>query len=178
MAWFIPSWRRGIKKPKDRLDKNILGEASSLAEALVGDFFNLSDKDWRRLQYEVLLNENHSLGLPQNALAGLFLLETSDCLPRRRRSFYKLVLAEEQILSLELATSSLKALLLYIFTHELVHMIRFVKFIASFWMPEEKRWEEEKKVHLLSKKVLALYKNQEVENILKHFDKTYLKEEV
>ncbi|AEH44804.1 hypothetical protein Thein_0930 [Thermodesulfatator indicus DSM 15286] len=176
MAWFIPSWRGKLKNSKERLDKYLLGEASSLAEDLVGDYFNLADKDWRKLQYEVLLNSNYFLCLPPKALAGLFLLETSDFLPRRRRNFYKLVLAEDQILSLGLGASSLRALLLYIFTHELIHMIRFTKFAASFWMPEKERLEEEKKVHLLSKEVLSLIKNEEIEKILKHFDKTYLKE--
>ncbi len=45
-------------------------------------------------------------------------------------------------------------MLLYIVTHELVHVIRFSQFLALFEAPEEEKAREEILVHRLTQKIL------------------------
>lgn len=147
----------------------MLASASTLAEELVGDFFGLGPRDWLGLQYQVFPAGEGA----ENVLATLALLESPALLPCRRRWFYGIFLAEGRVLSLAQGRSFLEALLLYIFTHELIHMVRFLKFRASFWMPAPLRFEEEKKVHQLCRKVLAGLALEDLGAVLSRFDEIY-----
>ncbi len=171
MAWVLPGWGGGLELKEASLPEGALEEASSLAEELVGDFFGLTSRDWRFLQYVLFLEKE--LVFAEEALASLFLFETQALLPGKRRRFYGLFLAEDKILSLGLRGPSLEALLLYIFTHELVHMVRFLKFSASFWMPYEGRFKEEREVHLLCRKILRRVPGKELQDIIYQFDQIY-----
>jgi len=151
-----------------------LAEASSLAEELVGEAFCLTSRDLRFLQYEVFTERDLPFfPLPDNALAGLLRGETRMLLPRKRRPFYWLLLSEKKILSLTGERDFLRALLLYIFTHEFVHMVRFLRFAASFWMPLEARFEEECRVHAVVRRILHRVPEREMITVLDRFDEIY-----
>lgn len=172
MAWFIPGWGRDLA-PGGRLERALVAEASSLAEELVAEAFSLTPRECLSLQYELLTD--YALlpcRLPDSALAGLVRAETQALHPRKRRDFYFLFLAEERLLALSQG-DSLRALLLYIFTHELIHMVRFARFIAAFWMPMEVRWQEERKVHRLATQILQKVPWRELGEILSRYDKIY-----
>jgi len=171
MAWVLPGWGRNLNSKNASLPQEILETTSCLAEELVGDYFGLGVRDWRGLQYQLFFEKE--LTLTEEALAALFLFETEALLPCRRRWFYGLFLAEREILALDLKRPSLEALLLYIFTHELVHMVRFLRFWASFWMPYEKRFAEEREVHRLCRKILRKISKKELEEIIQQFDRIY-----
>ncbi len=170
MAWVLPGWRGTVTPEAKEIPAALLAAASSLAEELVGDFFSLGARDWQRLQYQVF-----KLPLEEEGLASLALLEVPALLPRRRRWFYGLFLAESRILTLAQGPS-LEALLLYIFTHELIHMVRFSKFWASFWMPYSLRAQEERKVHQLAREVLARLRWAALAEIILRFDQIYAQE--
>ncbi len=170
MAWLIPSWRGGLAPRTGALPPEVLARTSALAEELVGDFFNLGPRDWKGLQYQVFRSREAG-----EALATLALFETPALLPYRRRWFYGIFLAEDRLLSLAWGPS-LEALLLYIFTHELVHMVRFLKFRANFWMPYPLRFKEEKEVHRLTRSILKRLTFKEISEILRRFDEIYAQE--
>ncbi len=173
MAWVIPGWGGPLKKEaSDRLERALLGEASSLAEELVVDFFRLGGRGCRALQYEVLTDQEFPLPLPADSLAALLRAEVAALLPHRRRDFYFIFLRESRLAKLE-ERDFLYALLLYIFTHELIHMVRFMQFAACFWMMPHKRWEEERLVHTLCRKVLQGLKFPRLDEVLKAFNELY-----
>jgi hypothetical protein len=70
--------------------------------------------------------------------------------------FYRVCLQDHNILStLEASPElSLFPLLLYIVTHELVHVIRFSQFLALFEAAEAEKTREELLVHRLTQEIL------------------------
>lgn len=142
-------------------DKESLKEAGVIAEEMTFDFFKLSPAHWRRSRYDILTLEGlsreeisphaHALvakykGCPLNAsLQSAFF------------DFYRVCLQDHNILkTLEVSPDlSLFPLLLYIVTHELVHVIRFSQFLALFEAATEEKAREEARVHQLTQKILA-----------------------
>ena len=141
--------------------KELLNEAAVIAEEVTSDFFKLSPAHWRRARYDILTLEGlsreeisphaHALvakykGCPQNSSlqSGWF-------------DFYRVCLQDHNILkTLEASPHlSLFPLLLYIITHELVHVIRFSQFLALFEACGEEQALEEARVHHLTQKILA-----------------------
>ncbi len=174
MAGLISSRRGNLKACKHfRIDRALLGDASLLAEELVTDFFHLTSRSWRTIQYEVLTDEQIFLTLPQDSLAALIKAETTALLPHRRRDFYFIWLRESRLADFSQERDFLHALLLYIFTHELIHMVRFMQFSACFWMKPHKRWQEECLVHGLCQKVLEGVKLPRLKDVLRAFNLIY-----
>ena len=71
--------------------------------------------------------------------------------------FYRVCLQDHNILKTLKNGHDLRLfpLLLYIVTHELVHIVRFSQFLALFETPEEHKHEEERRVHRLTQNILA-----------------------
>ncbi len=173
MAWVIPGWGGSLERGSSkRLERALLGEASSLAEELVVDFFRLGSRGCRALQYEVVTDQEVFLPIPADSLAALLKAEVAALLPHRRRDFYFIFLRESRLAKLE-ERDFLYALLLYIFTHELIHIVRFMQFMACFWMVPHKRWEEECLVHTLCREVLGRLKFPRLDEVLKAFNDLY-----
>ena len=143
-----------------RQHKELLKEAAVIAEEMAFDFFKLSPAHWRRARYDILTLEGlsreeisphaHALvakykGVPQNSSlqSGWF-------------DFYRVCLQDHNILKTLQASPALSLfpLLLYIVTHELVHVIRFSQFLAQFEASEEEKAREETRVHRLTQKIL------------------------
>jgi hypothetical protein len=141
--------------------KELLKEAAVIAEEVTSDFFKLSAAHWRRARYDILTLEGlsreeisphaHALvakyqGCPQNS-----------SLQSAGFDFYRVCLQDHNILkTLEASPHlSLFPLLLYIITHELVHVIRFSQFLALFEACGEEQALEEARVHHLTQKILT-----------------------
>ena len=170
MAWVLPGWGGRLKEDFS-LERDLLAETSALAEELVIEAFGLNSRELKNIQYE-LITEANFWPLPDFALAGLMRAETMAPLPGKRRQFYFLFLAEKRVSTLAQG-DFLKALLLYIFTHELVHMARFARFMASFWMSPQERWVEEQEVHRLTKRLLEPVPSKGLTEIVARFDQIY-----
>ena len=64
--------------------------------------------------------------------------------------------------------------MLYIFTHELIHMVRFARYEAYYYMHPQKRPAEETRVHRKAREILrALAFWPGMPETLSYFDKTY-----
>ncbi len=156
--------------------KELLNRAAVIAEEVTSDFFKLSLSHWRRARYDILTLDglwaeeisSHALALvakyngrPQDRLLGSAVFD-----------FYRVCLQDHNILkTLEhCADLSLFPLLLYIVTHELVHVVRFSQFLALFEAPEEVKQEEEQRVHRLTQKILAPLKVREMSPVMRYYD--------
>ena len=62
------------------------------------------------------------------------------------------------------------ALLLYITTHELVHVIRFSQFLALFEASEEEKVLEEGRVHRLTQKILEPLNFLDLPPIIRYYN--------
>jgi len=119
-----------------------------LAEELVFEHFRLGPRFLRRLQYEVhFLKEDWPF--PQEALA---VLVRGEGPVTRYLDPYWILLPYGR--PLPFGRAFLPALLLYIFTHELIHMVRFSCYEASYYMKSMEKWREERLVHQKTREIL------------------------
>jgi hypothetical protein len=156
--------------------KELLREAAVIAEEMTFDFFKLSPAQWRRARYDILTLEGlsreeisphaHAMvakykGVPQNS-----------SLQSAWFDFYRVCLQDHNILkTLEASPAlSLFPLLLYIVTHELVHVVRFSQFLALFEAPDEEKAVEELLVHRLTQKILQPLNFLDLPPVIRYYE--------
>ena len=137
---------------KDR-EINAVDEALTVAEDKIGDFYKFSFGQWKRHQYEVkTLSTLHSHEIIPDTFAilskGSRNTEGYES-KTKKRDYYYICLQDHQILKAIQRDKklSLFPLLVYIFTHELVHVVRFCNFLQRFEISAKDREVEEKVVH-------------------------------
>lgn len=132
-----------------------------VSEELVNDYFKLSSSQWLKNRYDIKTSkdlEDHEL------LDGPFaqVVKYEGCkndmaLRSSSYSFYKVCLQDNAILS-AISENQFKfdPFLLYILTHELVHVVRFSKFEKRYENKNESdvTFEEERTVHGLTYHIL------------------------
>ncbi len=139
----------------------MINEAVSMAEELVGNFYKLSSVQWRRLRYDIKTRAELA---EDEVVAGPFaqviryeakLQEVS--LGSSTYDYYKICLQDQAILSVtaQHPDIDLYSLILYIITHELIHIIRFCRFLQRFDASTEEKHEEEKRVHERTHEILG-----------------------
>jgi hypothetical protein len=143
-------------------DKSIkaISEALDIAEDRTGDYYKFSFCQWKRHHYDVktlmsLANEEIS------SYAFALLNKSSRILEdyeskTRTRDFYFICLQDHRILNaLERDRNlTLVSLLVYIFTHELIHIVRFCNFFQRFDISDHGKEKEERLVHETTYEVL------------------------
>lgn len=133
----------------------------AMAEELVSNFYKMSASEWLHPKYDVKTRTD----LTQDEIVhGPFaqviryegqLKDTS--LGSTSYDFYKICLQDHAILSALDLEPALKLFpfILYIITHELIHIVRFSKFLQSFDASAGERMEEEKRVHKYTHDILS-----------------------
>jgi hypothetical protein len=156
--------RRVSLKALPRFKKHELGvvnEAVALAEELASNAYKMSFAEWRRRRYDVRTLADLS---PEEVVDGPFAqimryvgrkAETS--LGSSTYDFYKICLQDHSILATlkALPELGLFPFSLYIVTHELIHVIRFTKFLQAFDASVEEKLEEEARVHERTREILG-----------------------
>ena len=59
---------------------------------------------------------------------------------------------------------------LYIITHELIHIVRFSKFLQSFEASDQERMAEEKRVHQRTHEILKPVQLDGLSNVLEYYN--------
>jgi len=93
-------------------------------------------------------------------------------LPSASFDFYRVCLQDHNILKALQSREDLALfpLLVYIVTHELVHIVRFSQFLALFEASEEQKRQEEKRVHRLTQKILEPFKYLDMPPVLRYYE--------
>ena len=143
------------------------------AEELTGDFFRLPSFGPERYLYEVVTVCQQ---VPTERTPGVFahLVRYTRTLPgpgqeRVPASFYRICLQDEEILdslTRRRVSFDLASLLLYILTHELVHLVRIERFEHFYDAEEPGRGEEEMVVHDLTHRILEPLPDDKVQAVL------------
>lgn len=146
-----------------------------MAEELVSNFYKMSASQWLGPRYDVKtlaeLNPGEILdgpfaqiirykGRPQNTSLGS---STYD--------FYKICLQDHTILSTVNISPNidLQPFALYIITHELIHIVRFSKFLQNFDASPAERMVEEKRVHQRTHEILKPIRIKGLSNVLEFY---------
>jgi hypothetical protein len=156
-------------------EKSIIQEAVVIAEESTSDFFKLSGSQWRRSRYDILtLEALRDEEISPHALAQL--AKYTCCLPGRELKsahydLYRICLQDHNILSTleKQARLALLPLLIYVITHELVHIVRFSYFHQLFDATAAEKEQEEKRVHSLTREILSPFNCPDLEEIALYY---------
>jgi len=160
--------------------KDILAEAAIIAEETVGNYFQFSNGEWKKMPYDIKTSRelDQIEKLPKHVFAQVLSYTVSWEKKRRGTDcyqFYRICLNDPLILK-EIGKQFILFLpfLVYILTHELVHIVRFSKF---YHLPHisKNRIEEEAIVYHITSNILSPLKLKGIKEIIKRFTpKEYL----
>ena len=162
------------KKALERVDRAVL-----MAEELVNNFFKLSAGHWLKNMYDIKTAKDLA---PHERVSGPFAqvvkYETGKKeFPLGSSSFslYKVCLQDPAILSVveKDKTILLDPFLLYVLTHELVHVARFLRFEHRYENVREANltMAEERKVHQLTHAILHRVSIPGLSNVFIYYEK-------
>lgn len=132
---------------------NTISEALLIAEDNIGDYYKFSPGQWKRHQYDV----KTLVSLEEDEITSFAFALLNKCSrviegfnsSTKKRDFYFICLQDHLILSALQRDRKLilLPLLVYIFTHELVHIVRFCNFYERYETTGKTRESEESLVH-------------------------------
>ena len=148
-----------------------LREALVVAEEMTSDHFKLTSRQWLTARYDITtLADLRAEEISPHALA--MVAKYGGFLPGRELNssafdFYRVCLQDHNILNtLDKQTKlALLPLLIYVITHELVHIVRFSQFHHLFEATTEEKEQEEKRVHSLTREILKPFNCPDLEEI-------------
>ncbi len=151
----------------------ILSDAVSLAEEIISDCFGLTTDYWLKNPYEVkTLKDEKDIILPKGVYAHLEKYGNKwheKFFGKDTRCLYKVLVLDPRVLRVTGGHSSLMLpFLLYIMTHELIHMLRFSRFECAANI--EDKVDEEEKVHSLTESVLSKIKMTNLNTVIDFFN--------
>ena len=141
-------------------DLSTIERASVLAEAMTGEYFSLAPDEWKRNPYGIFTRKEVERPLDgETIFAQVVRLRTGRGQSRDRNQgdSFGIILQDPNILRALLRSTlhDLWTLVLFILTHELIHIVRFQRFAVDFHAPEVERDREEKLVHAITREILA-----------------------
>ncbi len=150
----------------------LLVDVQPMVEQVVGEYFRLSSFGPVRRCYEVVTLAGDPGCREDQAFAVLCRYDRSERIIEKRQRisrYYRVCLQDPNILwrSRQEPSVSLRALLICILTHELIHIVRFESFQICYDANEQDRNREEKSVHKLTNAVLETLRDAEIFKVLR-----------
>lgn len=149
--------------------------AVAMSEELVSNHYKMSASQWLRPKYDVKtlieLDENEIVQGPFAQVVRYVGKREDSVLGSGAYDFYKICLQDHAILIALAEDKQLKLLpfILYIVTHELVHIVRFSKFLQSFDASAEEKLVEEARVHKETRRILAKVQIPGIGSVLEYY---------
>jgi len=138
-----------------------VNEAVAISEEVVCNFYKMSTNQWLRHRYDVkTLSDLADSEIIHGPFAQIIRYKgwpKDTTLGSSTYDFYKICIQDHAIISALNGSSVLKLFpfALYIITHELVHIVRFAKFLIGFDVSSEEKLKEEAKVHEKTHEILS-----------------------
>jgi hypothetical protein len=143
-----------VIKPVFKPDQlSTVTHAVGMAEELVSNHYKMTTSEWLRPQYDVRtladLEPGEVVDGPFAQIIRYRGRPKQASLSSATYDFYKICLQDHAILAAIQKNPTLRLLpfSLYIITHELIHIVRFSRFLQGFDASPEERLAEEKRVH-------------------------------
>ena len=141
-------------------EMQIVNQAVSLAEELVSNYYKMSASQWLRPKYDIRTLADLAAGeITEGPFAQIIRYEgkrKDALLGSAAYDFYKICLQDHMIRTAtrEFPNLKLYPFILYIVVHELIHVVRFSKFLQNFDATPDEKLEEEWRVHEETRQIL------------------------
>ncbi|MEW6351227.1 MAG: hypothetical protein AB1646_19400 [Thermodesulfobacteriota bacterium] len=141
-------------------DLAVIDRAVPVAEGLTRTFFGLADNEWKRNPYGIFtLGQVRGDLYQEGVFARLVRYDRRSRIPDGKGPGQKfgIVLQDPNILSALFRSHrhDLWTLVLFVLTHELVHIVRFRRFGVDFDASDRELVQEERLVHDITREILA-----------------------
>ena len=152
-----------------------VGEVLELAETLAENHFQVDLDDSERFPYDLRTLANlKRQEKTRRALAQVCKYEYQNkkaLIRNGGKEFYRICLQDDRILNMVRTEGDflLRPLLLYVVTHELIHVIRFSMAPHRFYFHSEEKRVEERDVHCKTYEVLRSFRDPEVDLLLERY---------
>jgi hypothetical protein len=163
-------------KPQFNNDQiQVVNQAVTLSEELVSNHYKMSPNEWLRPRYDVkTLVELHPDEIVDEPFAQVIRYQgrpIDATLESDTYDFYKICIQDHNILKAIVKNPqlSLLAFSVYIVSHELIHIVRFSKFIQSFDASSTEKIAEEKRVHTLTHDILTHVRLPDMNHVLAYY---------
>ncbi len=156
---------------------DIVQDAVAVAEELVSNYYKMSASEWRRLNYDVTtfarLDGREIIDGPFAQIVRYEARPQNADLGSSAYDFYKICLQDHAILDALHNAPELKLFpfSLYIISHELVHVVRFCKFLQNFEATEDEKLIEETRVHRETHDILMPVRTDGIDSVLNYYGK-------
>ena len=167
--------RQTERAPFEQDEIAVLRQSIDLSEELLSEHYKISTSQWKRYRYDVQsLRDLHDEEITDIAFAQIhrYLRHPHERLRGSEPGdFFKICLQDHVIRRAVQrdAIIQLFPLSLYIVTHELIHVIRFAKFLQRFDSTEMEQDAEEIRVHALTYQLLEHRKIPGLSDVLLAF---------
>ena len=172
----------GIKKmhhlkPFSTHQLNVVNNTVSMAEELVSNHYKMSASQWLRPKYDVkTLVDLAPEEIVQGPFAQIVRYEgqlQDTALGSGVFDYYKICLQDHAIHTVLEDSPYMKLFpfCLYIITHELIHIVRFSKFLQSFDASPQEKLNEERRVHENTHQILHQIQVSGISAVLKFYNK-------
>jgi hypothetical protein len=154
----------------------IVNNAVAMAEELVSNHYKMSASQWLGPRYDVkTLAELINAEIIDGPFAQIIRYRgqrRNTSLGSATYDFYKICLQDHTIRSALQGTPGIELFpfSLYIITHELIHIVRFSKFLQNFDASSEERMAEEKRVHRRTHDILHPVQIEGLSNVLEYYN--------
>ncbi|MGC8490882.1 MAG: hypothetical protein ACP5SH_04000 [Syntrophobacteraceae bacterium] len=153
----------------------VLAQAIEVSEELISDYYKLSTSEWKRYRYDI-----QSLGsLDEEEITDLAFAQIRRYVRRfgdktrgsEPGDFFKICIQDHVIRRAVERDEGIELfpLAAYIVTHELIHVVRFAKFLQRFDSTAAERDAEEKRVHALTYELVQKTRLQGLPEVLAAF---------
>lgn len=142
-------------------DIRIINDSVALAEELVSNHYKLSATQLLHLNYDVKtladLSENEIVKDHFAQIIRYAEKTKNDLTDSPVKDFYKVCIQDHSIIRTmkKFTNLDLYAFSVYIVCHELIHIIRFRKFLQYFDAPSNEKMDEEVRVHVKTHEILS-----------------------
>jgi len=155
----------------------IVNDSIETAEELVSNHYKMSASQWLHRKYDVKtlvdLNPDEVVHGPYAQIIRYKGQRKDTSLESSTYDFYKICLQDYTILATleQLSEMRLFPFTLYIIIHELIHIVRFSKFLQSFDASPEEKLAEEARVHEKTHDILKTVRFSGLTDVLKFYNK-------
>ncbi len=150
----------------------VINQAVTMSEELVSNHYKMSPNEWLRPRYDVkTLAELHPDEIVDQPFAQVIRYQgkpINATLESDAYDFYKICIQDHNILKTIEHNPQLPllAFVVYIVSHELIHIVRFSKFLQNFDANSAEKMAEERRVHTLTHDILANVQLPDMNHVL------------
>jgi hypothetical protein len=138
----------------------VVNNAVAMAEELVSNYYKMSASQWLRPKFDVkTLADLSASEIVDGPFAQIIRYEgklKGGVLGSSTYDFYKICIQDHAILKIlrQQRELTLSPFALYVVTHELVHIVRFSRFLQNFNASNAEKLAEERRVHTITHLIL------------------------